>query len=177
MSRKKESPESRREKQAVIFEAACRVIRDKGYHPARMADIAAEAGISYGLVYHYFKSKSDLFDALIEEWWGPLEAMARRLEAERQAREQARERVRKEREESELRQARIEAAKARKEAAEAQKEAARRSYGVYIPRYPWPIHPIHPIPPMPPPIPPAPEHETPKGKLPRVVRDKAQGQE
>lgn len=62
--------ERKLEKEAVIFEAACRVFRNKGYHQARMADIAREAGISYGLVYHYYKSKSDLFDALYEEWWG-----------------------------------------------------------------------------------------------------------
>ena len=67
------------EKESAIFDAACRVMREKGFHQARMADIAAAAGISYGLVYHYFKSKADLFDALYEEWWGPLERMTERL--------------------------------------------------------------------------------------------------
>jgi len=66
---------SRKDKEAVIFGAACRVIREKGYHQARITDIAQEAGISYGLVYHYFKSKSDLFDAILEEWWTGLFAM------------------------------------------------------------------------------------------------------
>ena len=37
-----------------------------------MSDIAKQAGISYGLVYHYFKSKEDLFDAIIEQWWDSL---------------------------------------------------------------------------------------------------------
>jgi len=61
------------DKQSAIFDAACRVIMAKGYHKARMADIAREAGISYGLVYHYFRNKSDLFDALIREWWRGLD--------------------------------------------------------------------------------------------------------
>ena len=66
---------ARKDKEEVIFTAACRVIREKGYHQARITDIAQEAGISYGLVYHYFKSKSDLFDAILEEWWTGLFAM------------------------------------------------------------------------------------------------------
>lgn len=66
---------ARKDKEAVIFSAACRVIREKGYHQARITDIAQEAGISYGLVYHYFKSKSDLFDAILEEWWTGLFTM------------------------------------------------------------------------------------------------------
>ena len=58
---KNEYNNSKKNKVEAIFEAACRVIREKGYHQARMADIAREAGISYGLVYHYYNSKSDLF--------------------------------------------------------------------------------------------------------------------
>jgi AcrR family transcriptional regulator len=67
--------EARTDKEAIIFDAACRVIREKGFHQARITDIAQEAGISYGLVYHYFKSKSDLFDAILQEWWSSLFAM------------------------------------------------------------------------------------------------------
>ncbi|MEW5722428.1 MAG: TetR/AcrR family transcriptional regulator [Thermodesulfobacteriota bacterium] len=79
MNNKSLNHDSRKDKETAIFAAACRVIREKGYHQARMADIAAAAGISYGLVYHYFRSKPDLFDALIEEWWRPLEEMTGRL--------------------------------------------------------------------------------------------------
>ena len=64
--------EAKKEKEAAIFDAACRVIREKGYHQARITDIAQAAGISYGLVYHYFKSKADLFDAILTEWWSGL---------------------------------------------------------------------------------------------------------
>ncbi len=63
------SKNNKKDKETLIFWAACRVIRQKGFHQSRMADIAKEAGISYGLVYHYYKNKSDLFDALIKEWW------------------------------------------------------------------------------------------------------------
>jgi TetR/AcrR family transcriptional regulator, fatty acid metabolism regulator protein len=70
----------KKEKEAAIFEAACRVIREKGYHQARITDIAQEAGISYGLVYHYFRSKADLFDSILKEWWGGLFAIMDRLE-------------------------------------------------------------------------------------------------
>ena len=67
--------ETRKDKEAVILESACRVIRERGFHQARITDIAQTAGISYGLVYHYFKSKADLFDAILKEWWTDLFAL------------------------------------------------------------------------------------------------------
>lgn len=70
----------KKNKEAAIFEAACTVIRDKGFHQARITDIAHRAGISYGLVYHYFRSKADLFDAILKEWWNGLYAMMERSE-------------------------------------------------------------------------------------------------
>lgn len=63
--------------QGVIFEAACQVIRQKGFHQTRITDIAQTAGISYGLVYHYFKSKSDLFATIQKEW---LDCMLKMME-------------------------------------------------------------------------------------------------
>jgi TetR/AcrR family transcriptional regulator, fatty acid metabolism regulator protein len=78
----KHPPNGRRDKQAVIFDAACRVIRQKGFHQARITDIAQDAGISYGLVYHYFKSKGHLFDAILAEWWGGLFAMMEECDQE-----------------------------------------------------------------------------------------------
>jgi len=63
------SNDVKREKETIIFDAACRVIRSKGFHQARITDIAQAAGISYGLVYHYFKSKTDLFEAIQRYWW------------------------------------------------------------------------------------------------------------
>ena len=69
---KKENGQLRMEKQSVIFDAALRIFRLKGFHKARIADIAAEAGISYGLVYHYYHNKEGLFNAILNLWWEEL---------------------------------------------------------------------------------------------------------
>jgi len=63
------------EKQGMIIDAALEVFREKGYANARMADIARRAGVSYGLVYHYFGSKEVLFDIIVESWWNDLYAV------------------------------------------------------------------------------------------------------
>jgi TetR/AcrR family fatty acid metabolism transcriptional regulator len=69
------------EKRRVILEAAVRVFARQGFHTCRVADIAEEAGVAYGLVYHYFSSKEEILDTLFLECWGlMLDAIA---EAER----------------------------------------------------------------------------------------------
>jgi len=65
----------REDKEGAIFEAALKVITEKGFHRARMPDIARKAGISYGLVYHYYSNKEDLFDAVLNRWWDHLFAI------------------------------------------------------------------------------------------------------
>lgn len=60
---------SKKNKEELISNAALRIIKQKGLHRARMADIAKEAGISYGLIYHYFGNKEDLFEAILDRWW------------------------------------------------------------------------------------------------------------
>ena len=62
----------KKEKEEAILEAALNIIKGKGFHKARMSDIAREANISYGLVYHYFKTKDDLFEAILYRWWDSL---------------------------------------------------------------------------------------------------------
>ncbi len=62
-------------KQGMIIDAALEVFRERGYANARMADIARRAGVSYGLVYHYFGSKEVLFEMIVESWWSALYAM------------------------------------------------------------------------------------------------------
>ena len=62
----------KKEKEEAILEAALKIIKDKGFHRARMSDIAKGANISYGLVYHYFKTKEDLFEAILYRWWDSL---------------------------------------------------------------------------------------------------------
>ncbi|MEJ2718147.1 MAG: TetR/AcrR family transcriptional regulator [Deltaproteobacteria bacterium] len=69
MQHTRSSNQSKRNREAAILEAACAVIREKGFHQARIIDISRRAGISYGLVYHYFRSKADLFEAITRAWW------------------------------------------------------------------------------------------------------------
>jgi len=57
------------DKRRVILEAAVRVFARQGFHTCRVADIADEAGVAYGLVYHYFSSKDEILDTLFQERW------------------------------------------------------------------------------------------------------------
>lgn len=52
-----------------ILEAAVRVFARQGYHSSRVSDIADEAGVAYGLMYHYFRSKDELLDTIFSERW------------------------------------------------------------------------------------------------------------
>src|SRR5689334_17569122 len=55
------------ERRRALLEAARRVFARKGLAASKMTDLAAAAGISYGLVYHYFPDKESVFAALVEE--------------------------------------------------------------------------------------------------------------
>ncbi len=60
-----------------ILDAAVRVFARQGFHGCRVSDIADEAGVAYGLVYHYFQSKELILDTLfLERWDVLLEAIA-----------------------------------------------------------------------------------------------------
>lgn len=50
-----------------IMEAAFRVFSEKGYHAAKIEDIAAELRIGHGTFYRYFKNKLDIFNHVVEE--------------------------------------------------------------------------------------------------------------
>ncbi len=52
------------DKRRVILDAAVRVFARQGFHTCRVADIADEAQVAYGLVYHYFSSKEEILDTL-----------------------------------------------------------------------------------------------------------------
>jgi AcrR family transcriptional regulator len=62
-------PQSRRHE---LLEAAVRVFARQGFHTCRVSDIADEAGVSHGLVYHYFASKDEVLETIFRENWGPL---------------------------------------------------------------------------------------------------------
>jgi AcrR family transcriptional regulator len=57
------------DKRRVILDAAVHVFARQGFHTCRVSDIADEAGVAYGLVYHYFSSKDQILDTLFLERW------------------------------------------------------------------------------------------------------------
>ena len=57
------------ERRRQILDAAVRAFARKGYHACRVSDIAEEAGVAYGLVYHYFDSKEEILNTLFAERW------------------------------------------------------------------------------------------------------------
>ncbi len=60
------------EKRRLILDAALRVFARDGFHASRAVDIADEAGIAHGLLYHYFPSKEDVLETLFRGSWGVL---------------------------------------------------------------------------------------------------------
>ncbi len=60
------------DKRRQILDAAVRVFARQGFHATRVSDIADEAGVAYGLVYHYFRSKDEVLGELFVERWSLL---------------------------------------------------------------------------------------------------------
>jgi TetR/AcrR family transcriptional regulator, fatty acid metabolism regulator protein len=69
--RKRPAPGIREaERRKTILRAAIEVFAKKGYHGCRIADVAREAGVAYGLVYHYFHNKDELLRSVFDLSWG-----------------------------------------------------------------------------------------------------------
>src|SRR6266508_3368570 len=62
------------------------------YHACRVGEIAEEAGVAYGLVYHYFGSKEEVLETIFRDTWTQMLARIREVE---EGGEPAREQVRK----------------------------------------------------------------------------------
>ena len=60
------------DKRRQLLDAAVRVFARKGFHASRVGDIAEEAGVAHGLLYHYFKSKDQVLEAVFHENWSVL---------------------------------------------------------------------------------------------------------
>ena len=60
------------EKRRIILDAAVRVFARDGYHTSRVGDIAEEAGVAHGLLYHYFGSKDEVLATVFRENWREL---------------------------------------------------------------------------------------------------------
>jgi AcrR family transcriptional regulator len=69
------------DKRRMILDAAVRVFARQGFHTCRVSDIADEAGVAYGLVYHYFQSKDEVLDTLFLERWDVMLEAIREIDA------------------------------------------------------------------------------------------------
>jgi len=68
------------DRRAELLEAAVRVFARKGFHQSRVGDIAEEAGVAHGLLYHYFRSKDEVLETIFRETWTQLVADTERIE-------------------------------------------------------------------------------------------------
>lgn len=79
------------DKRRLILDAAVRVFARTGYHTSRVGDIAEEAGVAYGLLYHYFGSKEEVLETIFRDTWTQMLATVRSVqETNVPAREQLR---------------------------------------------------------------------------------------
>ena len=66
---------------AEITEAALNAFAEKGYAATKVEDVAKRAGVSKGLLYLYFKTKEDLFKAVVRSFISPkIDALAKIVE-------------------------------------------------------------------------------------------------
>lgn len=66
----------KKERYSQILIAAERIIARRGFGSAKISDIAKEAQVSHGLVYQYFKSKEDIFKAIVKNVFKELELIS-----------------------------------------------------------------------------------------------------
>jgi AcrR family transcriptional regulator len=70
------------DKRRLILDAAVRVFAREGFHRCRVSDIAREADVAYGLVYHYFRSKDEILNTIFSERWALLLETIERVDGE-----------------------------------------------------------------------------------------------
>jgi TetR/AcrR family transcriptional regulator, fatty acid metabolism regulator protein len=73
------------DKRRQLLDASVRVFARKGFHASRVGDIAEEAGVAHGLLYHYFKSKDEVLEAVFHENWSVLLARIASVEETEEA--------------------------------------------------------------------------------------------
>ena len=64
-----------------ILDAAVLVFARRGFHTSRVGDIAEEAGVAHGLLYHYFASKDEVLETVFRENWSELLERFARVES------------------------------------------------------------------------------------------------
>lgn len=62
----------RADKHDLILDAAIAVFAEKGFHHARISDVARRANVADGTIYLYFRNKDDLLLSIFEEKMGVL---------------------------------------------------------------------------------------------------------
>jgi TetR/AcrR family fatty acid metabolism transcriptional regulator len=75
------APRPAADKRRAILDAAVKVFARQGFHACRVSDIADEAGVAYGLVYHYFDSKEEVLNTLFLERWDVMLEFIRDVDA------------------------------------------------------------------------------------------------
>jgi TetR/AcrR family transcriptional regulator, fatty acid metabolism regulator protein len=63
-----------------LLDAAVQVFARKGFRAARVGDIAEQAGVAHGLLYHYFRSKDEVLETIFRDTWQLLVAETERIE-------------------------------------------------------------------------------------------------
>jgi TetR/AcrR family transcriptional regulator, fatty acid metabolism regulator protein len=69
------------ERRGELLAAAVRVFARDGFHGSRVGDIAEEAGVAHGLLYHYFRSKEEVLETIFRSSWQELVLETERIEA------------------------------------------------------------------------------------------------
>lgn len=54
------------DKRSAILQGTLELIAERGFHDTPMSKIAKKAGVSAGIIYHYFENKDDLIHALYD---------------------------------------------------------------------------------------------------------------
>ncbi len=70
------------DKRRMILDAAVVAFAERGFNACRVSDIADEANVAYGLVYHYFRSKDEVLDTLFLDRWNVLLAVISEIDAQ-----------------------------------------------------------------------------------------------
>ena len=68
------------DRRGELLQAAVRVFARDGFHGARVGDIAEEAGVAHGLLYHYFRSKDEVLETIFRSNWQELVRETERIE-------------------------------------------------------------------------------------------------
>lgn len=72
-ARRKPKGDKRERTRAALLEAARNVVREKGYAHTTLEEVARRAGMTTGAIYGNFRNRDELFIALGETYWAPVQ--------------------------------------------------------------------------------------------------------